>query len=144
MIPNFRLVLLALIVLYVASVLFVHFRGRVRLSLKRQLTDHSGLFAPYNVFAYLLSAVPAKPYLDRDAFTHLDPLRDHWQTIRAKPRICSTRATSAPRRRTTTRVSPRSSRKDGSASISSGTASRSNRRMRCARTRSRWSKRSRR
>ncbi len=82
MIPNFRLVLLALVAFYVASVLFVHFRGRVRLSLKRQLTDHSGLFAPYNVFAYLLSAVPAKPYLDRDAFAHLDPLRDHWQTIR--------------------------------------------------------------
>ena len=80
--PHFRLILLILVALYVASVLFVHFRGRKRLPLKRQLTDHSGLFAPYNVFAYLLSAVPAKPYLDRSAFAHLDPLREHWQTIR--------------------------------------------------------------
>ena len=80
--PHFRLILLILVALYVASVLFVHLRGRKRLPLKRQLTDHSGLFAPYNVFAYLLSAVPAKPYLDRAAFAHLDVLREHWQTIR--------------------------------------------------------------
>ena len=80
--PHFRLILLILVALYVASVLFVHLRGRKRLPLKRQLTDHSGLFAPYNVFAYLLSAVPAKPYLDRGAFAHLDPLREHWQAIR--------------------------------------------------------------
>ena len=80
--PHFRLILLVLVALYVASVLFVHFRGRKRLPLKRQLTDHSGLFAPYNVFAYLFSAVPATPYPDRAAFAHLDPLRDNWQTIR--------------------------------------------------------------
>lgn len=82
MIPNVRFILLILAALYVASVLFVHLRGRKRLPLKRQLTDHSGVFAPYNVFAYLFSAVPAKPYPDRGAFAHLDPLREHWQVIR--------------------------------------------------------------
>jgi len=66
----------------VLSVLIVHLRGRARLRFGRQLLDHSGFFAPYNVFMYAFSAVPAKPYLDRRAFGHLDPLRDQWQAIR--------------------------------------------------------------
>lgn len=77
-----RLVLLTLVMLYVLSVLIVHLRGRARLRFGRQLLDHSGFFAPYNVFMYAFSAVPAKPYLDRRAFGHLDPLREQWQAIR--------------------------------------------------------------
>lgn len=90
MIPNlefpvpvsFRLLFVVIVVLYVGSVLYVHLRGRVRLRFQRQLFDHSGLFAPYNVLMYAFSAVPAKAYLDRSAFAHLDPLRDGWQDIR--------------------------------------------------------------
>lgn len=77
-----RLILLTVVVLYVVSVLIVHLRGRARLRFGRQLLDHSGFFAPYNVFMYAFSAVPAKPYLDRGAFGHLDPLRAQWQVIR--------------------------------------------------------------
>lgn len=77
-----RLVLLTLVMLYVLSVLIVHLRGRARLRFGRQLLDHSGFFAPYNVFMYAFSAVPAEPYLDRRAFGHLDPLREQWQAIR--------------------------------------------------------------
>lgn len=79
---SLRVVLIALLALYLASVLYVHLRGRVRLRLGRQLFDHSGLFAPYNVLMYAFSAVPSKAILDRPAFTHLDPLRDGWRTIR--------------------------------------------------------------
>jgi len=79
---SLRLILLVIVVFYVASVLYVHLRGRVRLRFRRQLFDHSGLFAPYNVFMYAFSAVPAKAYLDRGAFAHLDVLRDGWQGIR--------------------------------------------------------------
>ena len=46
---SFRLFLVVLALLYLASVLYVHWRGRERLSFKRQLVDHSGFFAPYNV-----------------------------------------------------------------------------------------------
>ena len=77
-----RLVLLVLLALYVASVLVVHLRGRKRLPLKRQLLDHSGFFAPYNVLMYALSAVPATPFPDRRAFPALDRLRDGWQAMR--------------------------------------------------------------
>jgi beta-hydroxylase len=77
-----RLILLIIVVLYVLCVLFVHLRGRVRLAFGRQLFDHSGLFAPYNVLMYAFSAVRAQPILDRRAFAHLDPLRDAWRDIR--------------------------------------------------------------
>ncbi|WP_306582664.1 aspartyl/asparaginyl beta-hydroxylase domain-containing protein [Dokdonella sp.] len=80
--PYVRIVLLALFVVYLASVWYVHRRGRVRLPLKRQLFDHSGLFAPCNVALYLSSALPARPYPPRRSFGCVDPLRDNWQMIR--------------------------------------------------------------
>jgi len=67
---------------YAASALYVHFRGRERLGLMRQIADHSTIFAPFNTFLYLRSAVPNRPMLDVDAFPELAPLREHWQTIR--------------------------------------------------------------
>ncbi|MEP7042881.1 MAG: aspartyl/asparaginyl beta-hydroxylase domain-containing protein [Dokdonella sp.] len=79
---SFRLVLLILVLLYVASVLYVHLRGRARLKFGRQLVDHSGLFAPYNLLMYAFSAVKAAPILERPKFPHLDPLRDGWREIR--------------------------------------------------------------
>jgi len=79
---SIRLVLIALIALYLACVLYVHLRGRARLRFSRQVLDHSGIFAPYNVLMYAFSAVPSKAILDRPRFPHLDPLRDGWRTIR--------------------------------------------------------------
>ncbi|HET7299922.1 MAG TPA: aspartyl/asparaginyl beta-hydroxylase domain-containing protein [Oleiagrimonas sp.] len=77
-----RLVILAVLLVFVACVLLVHLRGRARLRFDRQLADHSALFAPYNLLMYAFSAVPARPILDRSGFPQLDSLRDHWQTIR--------------------------------------------------------------
>ena len=67
---------------YTASALYVHFRGRERLKFMRQVADHSTIFAPFNAFIYLCSAVPNRPMLDVDEFSELTPLREHWQTIR--------------------------------------------------------------
>jgi beta-hydroxylase len=67
---------------FVAAALFVHFRGRVRHTLVKQLTDHSTLMAPYNALMYLFSAVPSKPYLDPRSIPELDVLRDNWRVIR--------------------------------------------------------------
>lgn len=73
-----------LIVLYVfaASALYIHFRGRVRHTFTRQITDHSTFIAPYNALVYMFSAVPSKPYVDVDTFPDLQPLRDNWAVIR--------------------------------------------------------------
>jgi len=72
------------IVVYVflASALYVHFRGRVRHTLIRQLKDHSTLMAPYNALMYLFSAVPSRPFVDVRKLPELAQLRDNWQVMR--------------------------------------------------------------
>jgi len=67
---------------WVAAAVYVHWRGRVRHRLRRQLTDHSTFFAPLNVLMYAASAVPRTPLLDAHAFPDLEPLRTHWREIR--------------------------------------------------------------
>lgn len=70
------------VAVFLASVSYVHWRGTVRLSLVRQIFNHSALLAPLNALLYLASAVPARPYLERRAFPELDLFRDHWRAIR--------------------------------------------------------------
>ncbi len=67
---------------FLASAVYVHYRGRVRLSVRRQLTDHSTFLAPYNVLVYLFSRVPRTPLLPVDRFPEVAPLRANWRTIR--------------------------------------------------------------
>src|SRR3569832_25061 len=68
--------------LFIASAVYIHYRGRVRHGFLRQLTDHSSLMAPYNALMYLFSAVPNRPYVEVERFPELTPLRDEWRTIR--------------------------------------------------------------
>ena len=79
-----RLVLLCLLGLYVLCIALIHFRGKHRLRFDRQLVDHSGPFAPYNLLMYTFSAVPARAYLDRADFPQLNPLQQNWQMIRGE------------------------------------------------------------
>lgn len=67
---------------YAFSVLYFHLRGRERMSLKRQLTDHSAFLAPYNALIQLFSALPRRPVLDVRDFPQLAPLRESWTVIR--------------------------------------------------------------
>ena len=67
---------------FVISGAVVHFRGRVRHKLSRQLLDHSTIMAPYNALMYLFSAVPNKPFIEMRHFPDLAPLRDNWEMIR--------------------------------------------------------------
>jgi beta-hydroxylase len=70
--------------LFVASAVYVHYRGRVRHGFLRQLTDHSSLMAPYNTLMYLFSAVPNRPYVEVARFPELAPLSENWQVIRGE------------------------------------------------------------
>jgi len=71
-----------LLYVYIASTMYVHYRGRVRHGFFRQVTDHSTLMAPYNALMYLFSAVPNHPYVEVSGFPELAPLAENWQTIR--------------------------------------------------------------
>lgn len=68
--------------LWLASILFAHFRGRVRLPLTRQLLDHSVILAPVNAFIVLCSRVPTTPYLTSREIPELKVLDDNWEIIR--------------------------------------------------------------
>jgi beta-hydroxylase len=67
---------------YLASILVVHFRGRVRHSFWGQVFDHSGLLSPVNVFLYAFSAVPNRPFVSQNHFPELDILKSHADVIR--------------------------------------------------------------
>ena len=73
-----------LVVLYIliGSTLYVHFRGRHRLRIARQLGDHSTYLAPYNVLMYAGSAVPNQPVIPVERFPELAKLGANWETIR--------------------------------------------------------------
>lgn len=72
-----------LIALFIASALYIHYRGRVRHRLSRQLLDHSTFMAPINTLMYLCSRVPTTPFIDPGKeFPELAPLRASWPLIR--------------------------------------------------------------
>lgn len=67
---------------YLACVCCIHFRGRVRLRFARQLSEHSGLFAPFNLLMYAFSDVPTTPILPVERFPGTRVLKDNWTVIR--------------------------------------------------------------
>jgi beta-hydroxylase len=75
---------LGLLLLFVASALFVHLRGRARFGLLKALTDYTVLLAPYNTLMVLFSRVRVRPYAKVDQFPELAPLQAHWEEIRAE------------------------------------------------------------
>jgi beta-hydroxylase len=74
------------LLLFVSSAMYVHFRGRVRHKFSRQLTDHSTFLAPYNSLIALSSAIPVKPMVDITKFPELRPLQENWEVIRDEVR----------------------------------------------------------
>ena len=79
-----RLLAPQLLVLYAfaAAATYVHFRGKERLRLGRQVFDHSTFLAPYNVLLCMFSGVPNKPVLPVETFPELKKFSDNWQVIR--------------------------------------------------------------
>ncbi len=73
-----------ILAIFVASIVFVQMRGRVRHKWLKQVFDHSALLAPFNSLMYLLSSVPTRPYVAVDHFPGLRELETHWRVIRAE------------------------------------------------------------
>ncbi len=71
------------LLVFVASALYVHLRGRVRFKLARAMFDFTVLLAPLNALMYLFSRTPGQPFIDQQReFPELQLLNDHWQIIR--------------------------------------------------------------
>ncbi len=70
------------LLVFVASALYAHFRGTVRFRLVRTLTDFTVLLAPVNALMYLFSRTPKAVYIDQREFPELVMLQQNWQVIR--------------------------------------------------------------
>jgi beta-hydroxylase len=68
--------------LFVASGVFVHFRGKRKFGFFRQIFDHSTFMGPINIMMYAFSKVPNTPYVDVSQVPSLHLLRENWETIR--------------------------------------------------------------
>lgn len=71
-----------LIVLWLGSITYIYFRGKVRLSFFRTVFNHTALLAPVNAFMYLFSAVPGRPYISDTGIKGLETLDQNWEIIR--------------------------------------------------------------
>jgi beta-hydroxylase len=69
---------------YFLSVPHIHFRGKVRLPLRRQMLNHSTFMAPINVFMLIFSKVRRTPFIPVTDFAELAPLQQNWQVICAE------------------------------------------------------------
>lgn len=67
---------------WLSAILFGHFRGQVRLPLRRLFLDHSVLLAPINALMVWFSKVPTTPYIPLREFPELKVLEDNWQVFR--------------------------------------------------------------
>lgn len=69
--------------IYVYSILYVHFRGRVRFKFIRHLTDVWTIISPINVLMYISSKVKtSEPYISTSNFPELKILRENWEEIK--------------------------------------------------------------
>jgi beta-hydroxylase len=71
-----------MVLVYVASIVFIRIRNKQHFSLSRQLSDFSTFMVPFNVPAYLLSKVPLTPRIDQAFFPELKIIEENWQDIR--------------------------------------------------------------
>ena len=128
-----------LVVLYilVGSTLYVHFRGRERLRISRQIGDHSTYLAPYNVLMYAGSAIPNQPVIPVERFPELAKLGENWETIREEAVRLFDEGFIRAAAKNNDWGSTRSSRAAGSGFTSNGMTTFCPRRATCARRR--WS-----
>lgn len=76
------IVLAVVFISLLAPTLYLHFRGNVRRTLRRQIGDYSTLLAPYNAWVCARAALPPQPIFDVTTFPQLTQLRDNWTDIR--------------------------------------------------------------
>jgi beta-hydroxylase len=73
---------LLLLYAWLGCAAYVHFRGRVRHRLARQLFNYTSFLAPYSAFVYAFSPARRARFFDPRGFPELAPLRSEWKVIR--------------------------------------------------------------
>ena len=62
------------LLIYIVSIVYIHYRGQVRYCLIQQKMTHTNLIAADNAFAYATSLIPNLPVLEVDDFPDLTGL----------------------------------------------------------------------
>ncbi|OUV02687.1 MAG: aspartyl beta-hydroxylase [Betaproteobacteria bacterium TMED82] len=71
-----------IISLWISSILFFYFRGKIKPSLAKTLIDHSVLLAPLNAIFVMTSKTNRTPVIPTDSLSELKILRDNWHIFR--------------------------------------------------------------
>ena len=69
-------------IVLILSACYLHFRGKERISFRRQLFNHSTLLLPYNIFMYWFSAVPNTPVVEKGLIPELEVAKSNWKVFR--------------------------------------------------------------
>lgn len=75
-------IIVALLLIYIFSIVIVRLRNKEHFDLKRQLSDFSTFMVSFNIPAYMLSKVPLTSHLSKDHFPDLQVIEDNWEVIR--------------------------------------------------------------
>ena len=73
---------LFILAIYIIAVMQMHYRGKVKFPVLRQMLTHTNYLAPYNLLMNMFSKLPNKPILETNSIDELAILRDNWETIR--------------------------------------------------------------
>ena len=68
--------------IFIASAVYVYFRGKVRFGVVRSLTDYQVLLAPVNALLYLFSKVKPGAFIPVSQFPEMQLIQDNWEMIR--------------------------------------------------------------
>lgn len=68
--------------IFIASAVYVYFRGKVRFGIVRSLTDYQVLLAPVNALLYLFSKVKPGAFIPVNQFPEMQLIQDNWEMIR--------------------------------------------------------------
>lgn len=74
--------IVALILIYIFSIVIVRLRNNVHFDLKRQLSDFSTFMVSFNIPAYMLSKVPLTHRIGKEHFPGVQVIEDNWEVIR--------------------------------------------------------------
>lgn len=75
-------IIVALLLIYIFSIVIVRLRNNEHFDLKRQLSDFSTFMVSFNIAAYMLSKVPLTHHIDKSHFNDLQVIEDNWEVIR--------------------------------------------------------------
>jgi len=73
---------LFILAIYIIAVMQMHYRGKVKFPVLRQMLTHTNYLAPYNLLMNMFSKLPNRPILETQSIDDLTILKNNWEVIR--------------------------------------------------------------